>query len=77
MLNFKTLHVVAIILKRLFQAKMLFPNTKPCPLCDAIFTLDLGRNGGEGKIPRLGNIFIICLFSVHMSLSMFISMGDF
>ena len=49
MLNFKTLHVVGIIFKRLFQAKMLFPTTQPIPLGDAIFTFDLGRNGSVGK----------------------------
>ena len=37
------------------------------------FILDLGGNGSEGKIPRLGNVLNICLFSDHVSSSMLIS----
>ena len=49
--NAAVLHVVTIILKRLFLAKMLFPITNIfCVM--PFFTFDLGRIGSVGKIPR-------------------------
>ena len=53
--------IVTIILKRFFKQKCCFLSLNFAPLCDTTFPLDLGRNGSEGKIPRLGNMLGICL----------------
>jgi len=49
------------------NAKIPCPITEPRPLCSTMFTLNVGRNGSEGKIPRLGNMLSVCLFFKHVN----------
>ena len=62
----------AIIIKRLFHVKMLFPITQPHPLCDTIFYSYFGEM--EGKKLRGCRICSVCAYSSKQAtLSMLIS----